>query len=263
MLESQTHLFNSLVVDFESRKTKDSGYSLRDHSKFLGIPTSGLSEIFNGKRKISRRMARKLMARIPLEAKVAAEVAKELSGKSSKTPEADNEFVVLDRSVFEVISNWHYFAIISLCDLDDFDSSAKSIANRLGIPLNKAKDAVAKLIDLDLLSRNSDGRLKPTQRNLTTTTDISNLAIRRSHQEHLDLASAALERIAVEERDFGFINIATSPDLLPEAKEKMRRFRRELCRFLESTKKTKTAIYRLGFQFFPITKNATRRGRRS
>lgn len=252
-MDFHDQLLGKVLLDYQSRRAKNPAFSLRAYARFLGIPPSGLSDIFNGKRKISRKMGNKIASRISIPADVSAEISRSLKGKYSKL-ESGEKFVVMERETFEVISNWHYFAIISLSELDHFVGKPKWISKHLGISEAKAKSALDKLVELGLLKFDvSSKRIRPTNTNFATTTDIPNLAIRRSLQEHLDLSAAALESLAVDHRDFGFINIATDPALLAEAKRRIRNFRRELCSFLERADK-KSAVFRLGTQLFPLTK---------
>jgi hypothetical protein len=55
------------------------------------------------------------------------------------------------------------------------------------------------------------------------------------------------------------MSIAIAPDRIPAAKEKVKKFRRELADFLESSR-SKTEVYRLSFQLFPLTKPLIKKG---
>ena len=55
----------------------------------------------------------------------------------------------------------------------------------------------------------------------------------------------------MDERDFSGITMAINVEKLDEAKEMIRAFRRKLCKFLETGKKTE--VYTLRVQLFPKT----------
>jgi uncharacterized protein (TIGR02147 family) len=253
-MQLQTELRRVLLEEFEAKRARNSAYSLRAYARFLNVPTSGLSDIFSGKRRITRRMCTKIAARLPLKPSLAGEIQKfirhETSGKA--------EYSVLDAKVFSVVASWHYFAILTASELDNFDGTPEWIAKNLGLSVAKAREGLNTLQALNLLARDEKGRLRPTHQNLATTMDIPDAAIQRSHREHLQLAEAALGAVAVGARDFSFVNIATDPLLVVQAKEKIKKFRRELCAFLESSPRKKSAVLRLGIQLFPVTTGGTK-----
>lgn len=259
-MSAHDDLLKALLSDYDSRRSRNVSFSLRAYARFLGIQPSGLSDILNGKRKVSRKMGAKIIARLPIQPHIATEISRSLKGKYDRAEtDPKRKFVVLERSTFEVMSNWYYMATLTLSELDGFEGTSSWIAKRLGIPRKKADGALKQLTALGLLTWDQrKKKLVATHKNLATTTDIPHLALQRSHQEHLELASSGLHEIPVENRDFSWINMATDPSLIPEAKMRIRKFRRELCGFLERSQK-KTAVFRLGIQFFPLTKGLERK----
>jgi len=247
----QNALFTALISEFNTRKAKNPAYSLRAYARYLGVQPSGLSDVVNGKRKISRRMSEKLAGKIALPQ---LERIAQSRTKQFARPKTTKNYILIESSMFEVISRWYYFAIITLCELENFNGTAEEVEQRLGIPKKTASAAIDRLLKLGFVIR-VDGKLRPSKSDLTTTNDIPSVAIQRSHQEHLELASSALSSSGVEERDFSFINIATDVTLLPEAKRMIKTFRRRLCAFLEDSPR-KTSVVRLGVQIFPLTKGS-------
>jgi len=63
-------------------------------------------------------------------------------------------------------------------------------------------------------------------------------------KENLELASQAIDEIPMEKRDQSSMMMATHSSKIPEAKERIRKFRQELCEFLEDAK-TKDGVYQL------------------
>jgi uncharacterized protein (TIGR02147 family) len=95
--------------------------------------------------------------------------------------------------------------------------------------------------------------LKATGKQLTTTTEISDTAIRKNHHQGLELAQEALDSVPLELREFGAMTMAIDPKKIPEAKKMIINFRKQMAQFLEVDHQTE--VYRLQMQFFPLTKN--------
>lgn len=70
------------------------------------------------------------------------------------------------------------------------------------------------------------------------------------HKENLKLAEKHLIT-NFDLSDYSSMTMAIDCELLPEAKELILNFRRQLMRFLESGKKTE--VYKLNIQLFPLT----------
>ncbi len=253
-MDPHDRLLKAMLHDYQARRAKNASFSLRAYARFLGIQPSGLSNIFNGQRRISRKIGAKIISRISLDPNDAMGFLQALKSKYPRT-DAAMQYVLIERATFEVISNWYYLAILTLAETNDFDSTPTWIAHRLGISSTKAAVALKTLTSMGYLSRDGKTKkLRPTHKNFATTVDIPDLAIQKSHLTHLDLAAAALQDQSVHRREFGFTNIAIDPTLIPEAKARIRKFRRDLCAFLEGKPK-KTAVFRLGVQLFALTKD--------
>ena len=142
---------------------KRSGYSLRSFAKVLRIGAGPLSQILNGVRNVSEKMAEQILDR--LEVSPSERSALYLYSSSEVIPD---QAYVIPEDDFKHISSWYHYAIISLTQVKDFDSDPKWIARRLGISENQVQDAVSRLIRLKLLKRTLNHSLKVTQRKAKT-----------------------------------------------------------------------------------------------
>jgi uncharacterized protein (TIGR02147 family) len=158
-------------------------------------------------------------------------------------------FSHLDIEQFKLISNWQHFAILELCELENFESDAGWIACQLGISELQATDALQRLIGLGLLTKVGK-HLKKTKD--CAIKSVPSDAIKRFHLEHLENAKSALKDIPFSERDFSGTTVATNPKQIEKAKKMIQEFRRELTSVLESGPKTR--VYHLSVQLFPLNK---------
>lgn len=83
------------------------------------------------------------------------------------------------------------------------------------------------LIKLDLIKKTDKG-YSVLHRNLTNVHDVPNVAVRKVHRQLIEKAQAALETQAIEHRDITGMTMAISKKRLPQAKEMIRQFRRQL-----------------------------------
>ena len=142
--------------------------------------------------------------------------------------------------------------------LDEFQSDIRWIANTLNLPFGVALGAVERLKRLGLLTVDDGGHLVCARSNTTTTFRGTHEALRHLQREILQQAQTALEEVPIEKRDQSSITMAIDSSRLPEAKEKIKRFRRELMEFLEGGE-TKDAVFQLSVSLFPVSQQKKRR----
>lgn len=250
MTNAQTELLGLLNQEFGVAKRRNPSYSLRAFAKKLDLQPSTLSDILNGKRRITRRMAAQILKRLGVDPVTAGRLQSALVRKRSDVI-VPREFQQLTTDQFHVISNWFAFAIRSLSETAGFSDDPTWIARRMGISVRDAEQALERMERLGLMERRN-GTLVTTDAPLTTSVDVHNASLQRCHAEHLDLAKDALDHVGVEARDISGISMAIDPAKIPEAKKRIQKFRRELCAFLESGDKTE--VFRLNVQLFPLSK---------
>ncbi len=236
-------------------RLRNSAYSIRALAQKLGISASALSEILNGKRRVSNKLAKRFANKLclsPEETDRLLGLFPKKRGYDTVKTEKSREMLQLNMDHFKIISDWYHFAILSLSETADFRTDPAWIAGRLNIKAKEAAAALERLERLEMLERNEKGELVPTGVAYTTSDDIANLSLRKSHAQNLELARTSLEKDPVEERDFTAMTMAIDPEKLPEAKKMIREFRNKLCTFLESG--TKKEVYKLCIQTIPLTK---------
>lgn len=170
------------------------------------------------------------------------------------------EFMQLSAEAFEVVSAWYHYAILELTFVPGCKADPKWIAKKLGITHVEAAQALGRLAELGLLEI-KNGRPIKTEAHITTSDGIFSAALRRRHQEILKKAATSIEQDSIEARDFSSMTMSIDPKLLPEAKRRIAAFRRELCSFLESSKRNQ--VYELSVQLFPLSKGELNEGRKS
>jgi transcriptional regulator with XRE-family HTH domain len=243
MPQAGDELIRLMKEEWLGGQRRNARFSLRAFARRIGLPPSAISELFNGKRGMTARMARRVVQGMALPPESGEAILALFAGPPPHAPASRaREFVQLRADQFHVISRWFYYAVLSLAETRDFRPEPRWIARRLGISTADARKALERLTRLGLL---------PVGAPVTTTTDIPDSWLKSSHFENLDLAVRSLEEDPLLERDFSSMTLVGDPARLPEAKARIRKFRRELTAFLESGDKKE--VFQLNVQFFRLT----------
>ena len=241
-------IIDYLKTEFADRSRRNPNYSLRSFARSLKIDSSTLSAILRGKRSVSVKMAKRLLGEMNIDDSVRLVLFQSLFLNKSSDPK---NFFELSNDKLETICNWEHFAILSLLQTDKAKPSASWIANKLGIQLARAIDALDRLERLGLISRDQP-KWQVTHKELSTSADIPSSALRKVHKEHIEKAIESLESVDVAHRDITGMTMAIDKTKIKQAKIMIKNFRRELSSFLEEGKKNE--VYRINIQFFPLTK---------
>lgn len=234
--------------EFIERCRKNSAYSLRAFAKYLEIDQSFLSKILKGQRSVTKDLAEAVGPKLGLKT---SQVKALFSAGAASMP----GFLSLTDDEFELLSEWHHFAIIELSKTSGFDPDPQKIANRIGIHVEEVREALERLQRLNFIQISDAGIKLLAPNNTWTNTKKSSAARKKFQRALIEKSLFAIDHVPFEFRENGSLTVAVDTDRLPEFKEKLKEVRRELSAFFqaESDKKLKE-VYQLTFAFFPLTK---------
>lgn len=234
-------------------------YSLRAFSKKVGIHFAALSAIMNGKRLVSVKIATRIADSLELDPQERTELLALFPQPKSKLKQSrltgiakPANYIQMDEKQTSLAMEWEYFAVMSLLQCSEFQSSIPWLAHRLNVSQSRMKEVIDRLLDAHLLLVDENGNFSRPKENFRTPDDVSALTIKKAHEQTLQLARESLFRDPIETRDFTFVTVAVNTQKLKCAKELIRKFQDELCDFLEEGPRTE--VYRLSMQLFPLTK---------
>ena len=260
-MKEQIEMQNLIRSNLDQIKIKNPGYSLRAYARKLELSPSALSEILNGKRKISQKMAARILDRMNLSPEITAPVLN-LFGKTKSLDfmESDIEpdlptptpidFLQLSSDQFNLIAEWQHFAVLSLMETKNFKSDISWIARKLNITIPQANASIERLIRLGFVFQKNK-KFVTNKRALLTSDNIPNQAVRKSHYGDLNLAEKALDHIPVESRDFTSITIAANKNNIVKARKLIREFQDKLTLCLEQGEKDE--VLKFSFYLYPLT----------
>lgn len=248
-------LLYELVESYSAKKSFNAAFSLRAFSKKLGVSSGALTEILQKKRRVTHATAKKILINLsysPLQAEHF------LEEKKSSNIGLDRVYQDLSFDQYEVLSSWHYLALLNLIELPEEKHTVKSIAERLGLSVKKVEDSLERLLRLEMLEK-VNGRFVRTFIRYQTSEDIANSAIKKYHQDTLELSEAALRDTEVELRDFSSILLKINPKNIKKVKELIRTFQDEVCELVEQDDPEE--IYHMNVHLYPVSKPKNVRGK--
>lgn len=235
-------------------------YSLRAFARFLGIQSDFLSKILLAQRSVTTRTVERLGPKLgltPLEIQqYCSRIPPRSNGKKmlvkKDVPVTDFHTLIFDH--YQFIADWYHYAILELTAVKAFDPSPRWIAKVLGISVNEVNAAIERLKRLDFIEVDESGKWKILDGSNRTTigTELTAAALRKMQKQILEKAIVALDDTPIERRDQTSMTMAVDSSLLPEAKERITKFRRELCSFLESGP-NRDEVYHLAVSLYPVT----------
>jgi uncharacterized protein (TIGR02147 family) len=265
--------YRSYLRDLLAEKIqKNPAFSLRAMAQQLGLQSSQLSEVINGKANFSLSSAVKVANKIGLTGDeadyfcllVQIEAEADLTSRDLLLQKLNRlraphiKRVVSDLTVdqFKQISEWYHSVILELADLADFYFTPQNIAKVLGISKLDAEVAVDRLARLELLIKTKKGGWKRIPEDLQVRSPVQNTALRAFYRQMLNKASDALDSQTPNERLSGYETLTLSKESLPEAREAYEKFFDEMVRISRKCSK-KTAVYHVLVHCFNLTPKLT------
>ncbi len=246
-----TFCLEILKREFEQRRLRNSSYSLRAFARDLQVSITALSEVMAGKRDLSRKNLGRMIEALHLSP---VECEMLLDRKIERTPQELARLHLQDEE-FRLIADWYHLAILNLAKIKDNKAKPAWVAQRLGLSMAEATEALARLRKLKLLEVKA-GRLVRTAAPISTSRDIPSAAIKKYHKDHLILAERSLMEDPVEVREFSSVVMAMNPEKLSDAKEYLMKAKRKVSEMLQ--KGESKEVYVLSFQMYPLTKTLNR-----
>ena len=166
----------------------------------------------------------------------------------------------IEAAQYRVYSESFALAIREMLLLPDFVEDPAWIGKRLDppVPASDVKRALEMLLEIGLVVRDDEGRLRSDTTKMTTGPKVRSLAVRNFHRAMLKSASGTLDTVSPSRRDVTSLTFALSPGQYDLVRSKVESFRRELLDLIDDSPAAEdvdeTEVYHLGFQLFPLTR---------
>jgi uncharacterized protein (TIGR02147 family) len=242
--------------------------SLRSIAKKAGFSSPAtISMIINGQRKLTLRSAEKLAGAFSLSGrnrKYFIQLSRVSSARNETERKREQDRLLRLKSntsenllglmQYRFLSIWYFPVLYVLAGSKNFVRDDLKLAKRLGrgVTEKDVADAFRSLVALGLLSE-ENGKWKQENGALSTAEDVKNIAIYHYHRKMSELALEALD-LPLSQREFNGLSVAIPLKVLPEVKDRIRNFRKEMNEFLSSFEDA-TDVYQFNIQLFPLTKS--------
>ncbi len=164
---------------------------------------------------------------------------------------------LLEQAQYDVYSQWIALPIRELALLPGFREDAAWIATQLWPEPSpqQVRRALDLLEHIGLMVRDAEGVLRPTCDNIETPSMVISLAVRNYHRAMLRHSEAALDRLAVDERNVSSVTIALSEKQYDRACELVNQLRSTLLDLADiEPGNASKRVYHLGFQVVPLSR---------
>lgn len=256
-----THFSELLDAEFKIRRSRNKSYSLRAYARDLEMSPSMLSQLLAKKLGLSKKKSRAVATLLGFtpekirffETLVEASCARSESRRKAAFARLwsfDTEFLKLRKDYFQVIAEWYHFAIMEFVSTKGFQNDPEWIAMKLGIPRQKAKQAMERLLRLDIL-KNENGKLMPQYDYIVVPSGSPIDAGKRFHEQVMKKAVQALWTDSVEKRNFSSVIFKMRKSDLEKVDAKLKFFRRKLVKELESGE-GHDSVHAFSMQFFRL-----------
>ena len=246
--DSQVWLQNLL----EEKTKKNPQFSLRALARMVEISPAVLSRVLNGKRKLTFSLAVRIADALKMGPMERETLYSFYVSSQEQMPSEDVKVRELSIDCFNAMKECYHYGITQLLYTENFREDHKWMAKILGISELEVKLAVERLLRLEILDRDENGKLYRTSTHLTTSTDIASAGIRYFQKQILEKSIESLERDPLNERDITSITIAINEDKIEEAKKEIKKFRMKMSEFLSQGERTR--VYNLGIHLIPLSK---------
>ena len=257
--EVGTDLRTYLQNEFTHRKSSNPGYSLRAFARILKIDHSTLSQIMRGKRDLSSERVEKLGMAIGLPPDViqgfkdkqfpGVRLSREPSKKNAPGVPDPNQLLL---DVYHIVAEWYHYAILELMKVQGFESKPEWVAKKLGISTMEVRVAFERLVRVGFIQVGTSGAWTPGRPVASPTGNpYVASAYERQQRRAIEASLDAFDKVPGDRREYGSMTIAINTKRLPEIREKLTRFRRELNELLRKDNE-RDAVYQLGISFHPL-----------
>jgi len=239
-------LVEILKKEFQRKKNRNKSYSLRSYARDLKMDPSNLSKMLNYQIEIGSKLREKIGQKLGFD----QEAIESWLRPATYVKTIDKNYTSHELEVFQVVAEWQHYAILEYFKLSDASHKPSDIAARLGLKVATVNESLRRLLEVGLLKKNEKGFLLMDESSSSVLTTETSKAHREQQHQILEGAIEALEKTPVDFRSQSSMTMAIDSKKIPEAKELIKNFRRDIGRLLSSSSNL-DKIYQLSISLYP------------
>ena len=162
----------------------------------------------------------------------------------------------LEGGALEYLARWYYPAVRELATCAQFRDDAAWISSMLRPPITEAQasEALRVLLELGLIARGADGKVRAAETSLVTPHEVAGLAARQYHLAMIERARESLSFPSKDRHLLG-VTVAVPADMLPALKRELDRFQERVLELCDSATEPRGVVLQLNLQLFPLSMN--------
>ncbi len=261
--------YREFLRDFYSARKAESDYSFRSFSRRAGLKSPNyLKLVMDGDRNLTAKMSIRFAAACHLEGPAADYFTALVAfGQAKDVEERNARYSALQRfkryrqnhqlaaAQDAYHSKWYLPAIRELVSSVSFREDPVWIAERLSpkIKATEAELALDTLVELGLLVRDANGRLRQVDKTVSTGPDhVRSLHLANYHRALMNHAMTSLDRLPPSDRDITGLTLCLGTGGMARLKQRLAAFRRELLELAE-LEESPEQVVQVGFQLFALS----------
>ncbi len=238
-----------LLQEYNRRKARTGQYSIRSFARFLNMQPATISQILNGKRKVTFATASEILDKlnVPTNVKNALLLSLDEDLPDHIPPLKPLE---IDREPPEQLSWWETWAAYAALDLPGLEKTLAGISNKLGIPLEKTSEVMEFLVSSGFVTL-VDGAYHREKNSLVMEFGRTPAFDTAIAQNLISLSVEKLKNPAKMSTLQNFMVIIDENDFL-EINRRLIEFRESLRLYLARPRPLRDKVYNLNMHLFPI-----------
>ena len=257
-----------LAEVYRQKKAESRAFSYRAFARRAGLSAPNhLKRVIDGERNLSDETAQAYASALELRGDAEGyflELVRFTQAKSdrqkSESYDRLNRFrgyrraQRLDANAGMYHSEWYIPAIRELASRPDFRADPKWLAGMLLPPIRETQAAAALrvLSELGMLTIEEDGRATPADQVVSTGPETGSVHVRNYHRSMLQKATESLDAVHPDERDLSAVTLCLPRGALPQLKERVREFRRDVIA-MEAPPGLGDQVVHVAIQVFPLS----------
>lgn len=234
----------------------------------IGSP-SYLKLVMDGQRNITPAMAQRFASACALDAEASAFFCELVRFNQADSPAERRaayarlrsfpryrELHPLEMARDEYHSSWFLPAVREMVACHGFTEDPAVLAGQLMPPIKpaEAERALRTLLELGLVVRGADGRLRQGEALVSSGDAASSVHLGNYHRQMIQRAAESLDTIPRAQRDISSVTLAVDETTLGQIVDAIAGFRRQLLE-LAATTPEPTRVVQVNLQLFPLTRD--------
>jgi uncharacterized protein (TIGR02147 family) len=163
---------------------------------------------------------------------------------------------------YRFYEKWYYSVVRAVLDVERISDDYQKLAAlmRPSITASQAREAVDLLLELNMIRRDENGVLRPTQSSISTGDEWQGAVIHNLQRQFIEMSKEALDRFDKKERDISNLTVTVSEQSYAIIKKKVAELRSQILT-MACAEQAPEKVLQVNIQLFPLT--AAKKGLKS